>query len=593
MGGICERRNQTENENFNNYHCKKCGEIPLIDFSFYDFNIICSNHKILNIPIDQFYNYVNLDYKCLICKKNSKSNIFIYCYECDNIFCNQCINNHNKKNSHFTTNNIFEKNTICKLHNKKYNKFCIKCKLNLCELCENSYNHYTELFEDIYPLNEDIKNFKNIAVQILKNNLEENETLNNQENEETIFNNNLENEAVNIKLLFADNFSKAISNYNYISNINNIIKCTVIKNTIIKNLKNEIKFIHDKIPKYDINNIENKTPIKSISKQITNDFNSQTFCMKKLNDIKIDSQKKLELISIGGSNHKILLLNLYNFNIYQVIEEHKSTVYSLEQFEDNPNYLFSSSGDSTINIYQLYNNYKYKLIQKLKKSEEKRVGEINKIIILSNKLLVSGDHRTITIWKSNNKNKKELYYEYIHEIIINRDTCNLLEINKNTFVAVQYSHGGYFQVYKNVNKAFLLIGELMNIQSHGNGSNGLTRLNDKLVCLASDSNSFYIICIEPLEIIQKINIYSEKYTTIFYLYSTKDNYLYCKGEYQSIIQYKIVKDEDDNFVELKEIGIYNKGIHFSSYEKAILPFDDGRIFFVDEKIGQARYNLIA
>ena len=592
MGGICERRNATENENFNNYHCKKCGEIPLIHFSIYDFNIICSYHKILNIPIDQFYNYISLDYKCLICKKMSKSNNLIYCYECDDFFCKQCINRHNMKNSHFTTNNIIEKNTICKLHNKNYNKYCLKCGLNLCELCENSYNHYTELFSDIYPLDDDIKSFKNIAVQILKNNLEENELFDNQENDEVISNNKLENEVVNMKILFVNYYSKNISNYNYISNINKIIKCTVIKKTIIKNLKNEIKFIRNNIPKYDINNIENKILIKSISKQITNDYNSQTFCIKKLNVIKIDSLKKLELISIGGSNHKILLLNILNFNIYQIIDEHKSTVYSLEQFEDNPNYLFSSSGDSTINIYQLYNNYKYKLIQKLKKSEEKRVGEINKIIMLSNKLLVSGDHTAITIWKSDNKNRKELYYEYIHEIIINRDTCNLLEVNKNAFVAMQYSHGGYFQVYKNDDKAFPLLGELVNIQSHGNSSNGLAKINDKLICSVSDNNFFYIICIEPIEIIQKIKIYSEKYTTIFYLYVTKDNYLYCKGEYQSIIQYKIIKDEDDNFIELKQIGIYNKGIHFSSYEKAILPFDDGRIFFVDEKEGQICYNLI-
>jgi len=42
--------------------------------------------------------------------------------------------------------------------------------------------------------------------------------------------------------------------------------------------------------------------------------------MKKLNNIQIDnSQKKLELIAIGGSNHKILILDVLSFSLYQLI----------------------------------------------------------------------------------------------------------------------------------------------------------------------------------------------------------------------------------------------------------------------------------
>ena len=42
------------------------------------------------------------------------------------------------------------------------------------------------------------------------------------------------------------------------------------------------------------------------------------------------------------------------------------------------------------------------IVQKLKKSVEKSGDEINKVISLSNKLLVSSDSRSIIIWKSNN-----------------------------------------------------------------------------------------------------------------------------------------------------------------------------------------------
>ena len=592
MGGICKRKNLSESEKFNYYHCKKCGEIPLIDFSFYDFNISCTNHKIFNISIDRFYDYITLDYKCDICKKNSKNSNFAYCYDCELIYCKTCLNRHNINNSHYISNNIIDKNIICKLHNKNYTKFCMKCKLNLCEQCENSYNHYTELFSDIYPLNEDIKNFKDMSLKILKNNIEENEIINDQENEDFISNNELENECIKIKNLFVDSFSHKISNYNYINNINNIIRTTFIKDLNIKYIKNEVKYIQNKT-KYDTNNIENKTLIKSISKHNTYDFNSQTCCMKKLNDVSINSLKKLELVAIGGSNSIILILNLLNFNIYQIINEHNSAVYSLEQFKDNPNYLFSSSGDRTINIYELNDNFKYQLIQKLKKSSKKKSGEINKIIMLSNNLLISGDYTCITIWKSKSINKNEIYYEILSEIFINRDTSNLIEVNQKYFVAVQFSHGGHFQVYQNDGKSFPLVRELVNIESLANSSNGLAKIDDNLICSATNNNIFYIISIDPLQIIQKINICPKNHIEILYIYVTEDNYLYCKGGYQSIIQYKIIKDEDNNFVELKEIGIFNKDIHVISYERAILPFDDGRIFFVDETIGQERYNLIS
>ena len=113
----------------------------------------------------------------------------------------------------------------------------------------------------------------------------------------------------------------------------------------------------------------------------------------------MNNQQNLELIAISGTNKNILLINSLNFKIYQIIEEHEDTVYSLDQYKNDPNYLYSSSSDSTINIYKLDNNYKYKLIQKLRKAKEKDRGEINKVIILTNKLLVTNDDISITIWK--------------------------------------------------------------------------------------------------------------------------------------------------------------------------------------------------
>ena len=566
-----------KNNQFTYYYCKKCGEIPILHFFKYNVDIICSMHKILNIPIDQFYNFIFYDYICSICNNTSKENEknFFHCYDCKKYYCNKCIKCHNqyKENSHMISN-VDEKFIKCKLHNKKYNKFCIKCKLNLCELCEIHNNHCIEYFKDIYPSNNDIIEFKQLANNILSNCKDDNKL----------------KELIKIKLLFINSFSDKITNYNYIININNIIRCTIpIYNNNININNNIIKYIDDIKPKKDINNIENKILIKSMDKNKTNDSKFQTLCIKKLNDIQINPQKNLELIAIGGANYKILLLNIINFDIYQIIEEHKGSVYSLDQYKNDSNLLFSSSNDKTINIYTLNYDYKYVLVQKLKKSEGKGGEEINKIICLSNKLLVSGDHRSITIWKSNIQAKNSIYYEDIHEIIINRDTCHLLEINLSIFIASQIN---YFQVYKNDGKNFPLIGELANVKNHGGSSNGLAKINDKLVCSSSIS-LFYIICIEPLQIIQKFQMFWERSFTIYYIYVTKDNYLYCKGDFQSILQYKIINDKDNNFVELIEIGKLCGDKNYSMYDKAILPFDDGRIFFVEEKEGETYYQLIA
>ena len=222
----------------------------------------------------------------------------------------------------------------------------------------------------------------------------------------------------------------------------------------------------------------------------------------------------------------------------------------------------------------------------MEKSQDKRGGEINKVIILSNKLLVSGDHRSITIWNEKNPDENKINYEDFFEIIINRDTCHLLEVNPSIFVATQYSSNGYFQVYINDGKTFPLKGELKNVKSHGSSSNGLSKINNNLVCSSSEG-ILYIISIEPLQIIQKIK--NNEKNTIYYNYITKNNYLYFTERYDYISQYKIIFDEENEFVEIVKVGEYNV---YS--QKAIIPFDDGRIFFKESRKRQEdRFILIA
>ena len=202
-------------------------------------------------------------------------------------------------------------------------------------------------------------------------------------------------------------------------------------------------------------------------------------------------------------------------------------------------------------------------------------------------MLVSSDKRSITIWKSNNDEKNKIHYEDFLEIIINEDTCQLLEVNPSIFIATQYATST-FQVYKNEEKSFPLIGELKNIGTHGETSNGLCKINDKLVCSCAKGH-FYIICIDPIQVIQE-HIIND--ITLYYIYSTNNNYIYCYYDDNKIIQYKILFDEDNNFIELLEIDKYSeKGNSFN--QNAILPFEDGRILIISNKNQSLYYELIA
>jgi len=571
MGNISKKKKNENNNEFYNYHCIKCGEIPIIDFFINDFDMICSKHKILNIPYSQFYDYIIYDYKCSICQKLSTNNTinFFFCDICDKNFCNECLKKHNEKDKPYIINRVDDKNTICKYHNKKFIKFCLQCKLNLCELCDNHTDHYIENFKDIYPLKDEINNFKKSVNKIKgKGNGKK---------------------FIEILLLFINSFSDIKTNYYYINNINNIIKKNISldelknndNNTNLNQEKAVIKNIEDYQKNNDINNIENKVLIKVLEQKLYT-----IWCMKKLNYIKMNSGKKLELIAMGGSDNKIILINTVNFSIHQTIFENKGTVYSLEQYKDDPNYLYSSSSGGNISIYKLNKNYQFDLIQTLKKEKDKSGGEINKVIILTNKLLVSGDHRSITIWNEKKPDKNKVFYEELFEIIVNRDTCHLLEVNPSIFVATQYSSNGYFQVYNNDGKTFPLKGELKNVRSHGSSSNGLSKINDNLVCSSSEG-ILYIISIEPIQLIQKIKTNEDN--IIYYNYITKSNYLYFADKYDCISQYKIIFDEENEFVEIVKVGEYN-----AISQKAIIPFDDGRVFFKESRKNESyRFILIA
>ena len=148
---------------------------------------------------------------------------------------------------------------------------------------------------------------------------------------------------------------------------------------------------------------------------------------------------------------------------------------------DNSKYLICSISTGFLSIYVLKDKY-YENIQKIQKSSEIKKGSINKVITLSNGDLASVDNGSITIWKQKKVNNNKIdEFEFYKEIFTNNDTCHLIEVNQNVFACAIYSEK-LIKIFNNDEKDYPLLGIINNCESHGNNSNGMAKINDRLFC---------------------------------------------------------------------------------------------------------------
>ena len=565
MGGVFSHK-----QVFSEYHCARCGIIPSIIFKEASFDVICEEHDSFNIPINEFDNYISFSFECSKCRTSTSNkgiHIF-YCFDCEKSFCNSCKLSHDKTliEDHFLIK-AKRRYNFCKRHKKLYDKYCYKCKKNLCELCDPHKEHKVKMLKDILPNIQNINKFYTDTANKKRSIQSKNK---NEKNSQLLL------KTLEIKEKMVGTYKIQNTNFNFINNINSIIKPKFEGH-------HELKDEFDKI------NIGKKVITKSTD-IINNKKLNSVWCMNKLNVINFNHNninQKLELIAVGCENEIILFNLLDDFSIYQIIKDHNNIVYSLDQFKDDEDFLISSSKDKYLHIYKLDENLDFKLVQKIKKNVEKTGGEIGKVITLSNRLLLSGDHRSLTVWKQNEE-KEEINYEDFYEIFVNGEVCNLLEMTSNIFVAAKNSAKGQVQIFINDEKEFPLVEEIDGIEIHNSTTNELSKINDNLFCVAG-KGYFYVICINPISV--KLKILVEEKIEILYIYATKNNYIYCSGGDNDIVQYKIIfKDNNQENIEVVEVGrknIYSKGLIRNSYDlsqfnswdvRAILPFENGNIF---------------
>ena len=328
---------------------------------------------------------------------------------------------------------------------------------------------------------------------------------------------------------------------------------------------------------YNLNNNNNNNNIESKKidgSHITLDTYSSIWCMLKLNKIVYNKNNEnitLNLVALGLGDAKIILINLSKMEVHQSLKT-SNTVYSLAQFNNDNKYLISSISNGSLMIYKLKED-KYELFQTIEKPLKIKKGEINKVITLSDGNLATAERGALSIWKPKIE-KGEKKFEFFKEIITDYDTCQLIEVNPQ-FIACAIYNPKLINVYKKSGDDYILHGQIKNALSHGSNSNGMTKINDNIFCSGGKSGFIYIVCVEPVQVIQKIMLGIGLISEVGFLHRSNDGFIFTslRGK---IFQLKIINDEDGNFIKLQNFDVIDDG---ANSDEPIITTNDGKIFY--------------
>ncbi len=263
--------------------CINCYLIPFLSLNTtsHTINVNCNFGHTKNLSIEEYLqkgynnNFSNLN--CNKCKiqilKNEKN--FVYCKECSELLCKECVQKHNKiyaDNHHMI--NLEKFDTTCILHNETYDCFCLDCKKNICQFCSNEFHKEHKLIDldDIHFKRKEIKKIKencskekifystisNIFMDLINKLKDEvDKTLKNIKNE------------IKFKESIINTYETKVDNYNAIINMKNLLfntKPFTIDNNIsaLENINNLMKYLIFNEDKVNVN--KNDTVKKVVNK---------------------------------------------------------------------------------------------------------------------------------------------------------------------------------------------------------------------------------------------------------------------------------------------------------------------------------------
>ena len=167
-----ENRNKT-------LRCLNCFSIPflVLNNSTHTVKINCNQGHNISMDVKDYLEkgYTNNFYNQICSQCKSKIDVLserknYYCQECNEIFCNTCIKNHNvifnnslgdAQNAVHHYINLDKYDTTCILHNETFGYFCNDCNINICQYCYTG-KHKTHKIIDLDDVNLKRKEIKKI-----------------------------------------------------------------------------------------------------------------------------------------------------------------------------------------------------------------------------------------------------------------------------------------------------------------------------------------------------------------------------------------------------------------------------------------------
>ena len=355
------------------YRCQNCYSILKISISpslpESDLILECKC-SLSNMALKNFLSELTQSSKhkilCTACHSKEEKNDF-FCYDCNHIYCNKCINNNHKKHKYISLSKI---DFYCIFHQKEnFCAFCKECQINICKKCLEGKKH----------LNHNIIEYNKIMMNKTERNFLKDKL-------------NLAQEKMNFNTQFVTKLTKKMKNKNDIDKIINLEKENKTQN---KNIIDVIKFF---AYLYDNSRYKNYNIIHNFVENVNLNVNKFKFWDK---NIKIENA--MEQIE-KYFNEDFIIINDFDKNNKNKNKEDpmwdldneistRTTMMNINKIE--------LKIDEDINEKESINN----LDNKMKKEEDK----IKNNDIMCDKIEKNIIKNTINNEKINNQNDKNNY----------------------------------------------------------------------------------------------------------------------------------------------------------------------------------------
>ena len=374
------------------FRCLTCYLIPFLTLNaptnLIDINCNFGHTNKINLEeyLQSGYNNNFNNLSCSKCKaqfvKNEK--IFMYCKECSEIVCDNCIIKHNNifEDHHMINSEKYD--TTCILHNETYDYFCLDCKKNICQYCSDDFHSEHNLvdLDDVIFKRKEIKNIKEKFMKERENYL----------NIPNIFNElviklkqdldkimiNIKNQ-IKFKQSIINTYENKVDNYNAIINMKNLLfninPFVIDKNiTTIDNMINLMKYAN--MSDIHINNIKNNNLKKNVRSKIKNKKDKDKNIKNSNNNINIKNNNEVKKVKIetndnaqknniieGGDNQEKKIEENNNINIHKKFNtfNKKNVTFTQKKNENNSN---NSKQIKEFNENSINNNKSMQIINK-------------------------------------------------------------------------------------------------------------------------------------------------------------------------------------------------------------------------------------